>query len=103
MALTLVTQFGGSKTHTLATLYHLAKAGVEVSQLHWPPVLKDSGAWPLAGLRQGFLDGSLTRLRDPDTVLRRKIVEFVESGEFGLAPGEKGGGCSFFQAALITR
>src|SRR6516164_7440238 len=25
--LTLITQFGGGKTHTLTTLYHLAKAG----------------------------------------------------------------------------
>src|SRR5512145_2452858 len=25
--LTLITQFGGGKTHTLATLYHLARAG----------------------------------------------------------------------------
>ena len=32
---------------------------------HWPPALKDSGAWPLSGLRQSFLDGSLTRLIDP--------------------------------------
>ena len=46
---------------------------------HWPPAFKDTGAWPLKGLRQSFLDGSLTRLTDPDAVLRRKIVEFVES------------------------
>ena len=30
---------------------------------------------------------SLTRLIDPDGILRRKIVEFVEKGEFGLASG----------------
>jgi hypothetical protein len=53
----------------------------------WPPALDDSGAWPLSGLRQRFLDGSLTRLLDPDKVLRTKIVEFVESGEFGLGSG----------------
>jgi hypothetical protein len=53
----------------------------------WPPALADSGVWPLSGLRQSFLDGSLTRLLDPDKVLRAKVVESVESGEFGLASG----------------
>src|SRR5262249_19718636 len=53
----------------------------------WPPALADSGSWPLSGLRQSFLDGSLTRLLDPDKVLRAKVVESVESGEFGLASG----------------
>ena len=60
---------------------------------NWPPAHREAGAWPLAGLRQSFLDGSLTRLVDPDAVLRRKIVEFVESGAFGLASGAaKSGG-----------
>ena len=59
---------------------------------HWPSALKNAGAWPLTGLRQSFLDGSLTRLVDPDAVLRRKIVEFVESGDFGLASGAVDGG-----------
>ena len=54
---------------------------------HWPPAFKESGAWPLTSLRQSFLNGSLTRLVDPDAALRRKIVEFVESGSFGLASG----------------
>ena len=57
---------------------------------HWPPALKESGAWPLAGLRRSFLDGSLTRLVDPDAALRRKIVEFVQDGHFGLASGARG-------------
>ncbi|MFQ5660234.1 MAG: DUF499 domain-containing protein [Gammaproteobacteria bacterium] len=56
---------------------------------NWPPALKDSGAWPLASLRQSFLNGSLTRLIDPDAILRDKIVEFVSSGAFGLASGQK--------------
>ena len=59
---------------------------------HWPPAFKDTGAWPLTSLRQSFLNGALTRLIDPDAVLRRKIVEFVESGHFGLASGTKGDG-----------
>ncbi|MBZ5536629.1 MAG: DUF499 domain-containing protein [Acidobacteriia bacterium] len=56
---------------------------------HWPPALKESGAWPLSSLRQSFLNGSLTRLLDPDTVLRSKIVEFVGHGDFGLVSGLK--------------
>lgn len=56
---------------------------------NWPPALKDSGAWPLTSLRQSFLNGSLTRLVDPDAILRNKIVAFVERGDFGLASGQK--------------
>ena len=56
---------------------------------NWPPALRDSGVWPLGSLRQSFLNGSLTRLLDPDRVLRQKIAEFVENGDFGLASGEK--------------
>ena len=59
---------------------------------HWPPALKQSGAWPLTSLRQSFLDGSLTRLLDPDSVLRQKIVEFVANGDFGFASGATGDG-----------
>jgi hypothetical protein len=59
---------------------------------NWPPALKESGAWPLKSLRQSFLNGSLTRLLDPDTILRNKITEFVRSGSFGLASGFKSDG-----------
>lgn len=52
---------------------------------NWPPAFKDTGAWPLSSLRGSFLNGSLTRLIDPDTVLRYKIPEFVEKSEFALA------------------
>lgn len=55
---------------------------------NWPPALKSSGAWPLSSLRQSFLNGSLTRLLDPDSTLRSKIVEFVARGDFGLASGQ---------------
>ena len=58
----------------------------------WPPALKESGAWPLEGLRQSFLNGALTRLLDPDAVLKAKIVEFVEKGDFGLASGKRADG-----------
>jgi hypothetical protein len=56
---------------------------------NWPPAFKEFGAWPLASLRQSFLNGALTRLLDPDRVLRGKIAEFVERGDFGLASGPK--------------
>jgi hypothetical protein len=56
---------------------------------NWPPAFKDSGAWPLASLRQSFLNGALTRLLDPDGFLKTKLVEFVGRGEFGLASGPK--------------
>jgi hypothetical protein len=39
--------------------------GAGYIERNWPPALKDSGAWPLASLRQSFLNGSLTRLIDP--------------------------------------
>lgn len=58
----------------------------------WPPALKESGAWPLAGLRQSFLNGSLTRLLDPDAMLRSKVVDFVSRAEFGLASGPNSDG-----------
>ena len=62
--------------------------GVGYLERQWPPAFNDSGAWPLTSLRQSFLDGSLTRLLDPDAVLREKIVEFVRKGSFGLGSGQ---------------
>ena len=56
---------------------------------NWPPAFKDTGAWPLTGLRRSFLDGSLTRLINPDAILQRQIVEFVARGDFGLASGAR--------------
>ena len=62
--------------------------GAGYIERNWPPALKEAGTWPLSSLRQSFLNGSLTRLLDPDRVLRQKIIEFVENGDFGLASGE---------------
>jgi hypothetical protein len=39
--LTLITQFGGGKTHTLAALYHLANAGSHAVELPGVPALLD--------------------------------------------------------------
>jgi hypothetical protein len=63
--------------------------GAGYIERNWPPALKESGAWPLASLRQSFLNGSLTRLLDPDATLKNKIVEFVSRGDCGLASGRK--------------
>ena len=65
--------------------------GSSYIERHWPPAFKESGAWPLVSLRQSFLDGALTRLMDPDTVIRRQVKAWVESGSFGLASGEQSG------------
>lgn len=66
--------------------------GAGYIERNWPPTLHDTGAWPLKSLRQSFLNGSLTRLVDPDTTLKSKIVEFVSRGDFGLASGKKADG-----------
>jgi len=63
--------------------------GAGYIERNWPPALKESGSWPLASLRQSFLNGSLTRLVDPDMILKGKIVEFVSKGDLGLASGRK--------------
>jgi hypothetical protein len=58
---------------------------------HWPPAFSGTGAWPLASLRQSLLDGSLTRLTEPDAVIRRQVTSWVQSGAFGLASGNSEG------------
>jgi hypothetical protein len=79
--------------------------GAGYLERNWPPALKAEGAWPLASLRQSFLNGSLTRLVDPDAVLKSKIVEFVGRGDFGLASGKKSDGSYervWFQEAVAA-
>jgi hypothetical protein len=66
--------------------------GAGYIERNWPPALAQSGAWPLSSLRQSFLNGSLTRLIDPDSVLKSKIVEFVGRGDFGMASGQNAPG-----------
>ncbi|MBI3319953.1 MAG: ATP-binding protein [Candidatus Omnitrophica bacterium] len=63
--------------------------GAGYIERNWPPALKEAGEWPLASLRQSFLNGALTRLLDPDATLRGKIAEFVQKGDFGLASGRR--------------
>lgn len=59
---------------------------------NWPRAFVESGAWPLSSLRQSFLNGALTRLLDPDAVLKVRLAEFVRNGDFGLASGPTGDG-----------
>jgi hypothetical protein len=63
--------------------------GAGYLERHWPVTFEASGAWPLVSLRQAFLNGTLTRLIDPERVLRSKIVEFVGNGELGLGSGSR--------------
>ena len=56
---------------------------------NWPVALRESGIWPLQGLRQSFLDGSLVRLVDPERTLREQIVRWVDAAEFGLGSGQR--------------
>lgn len=63
--------------------------GAGYIERNWPPALKEAGEWPIASLRQSFLNGALTRLLDPDMTLRSKVTEFVQRGDFGLASGRR--------------
>ena len=57
--LTLITQFGGGKTHTLTSLYHLANAGAEASK--FPGVaelLKEAGITEAPSARVGVFVGN---------------------------------------------
>ena len=63
--------------------------GAGYLERNWPTALRASGVWSLAGLRKSFLDGSLTRLPDPEEALKAAIPRLVERGEFGLASDPK--------------
>ncbi|MFY9341626.1 MAG: DUF499 domain-containing protein [Planctomycetota bacterium] len=69
----------------------LLEEGTSASWLErrWPKSGPAAEAWSLQSLRKAFLDGSLTRLVDPDRVLKAKIPEMVERGELGLASGQQ--------------
>lgn len=63
--------------------------GAGYIERNWPAAFRESGAWPLSGLRQAFLNSALIRLTDPDRVLKEQIVRFVGQGDFGLAAGQR--------------
>ncbi len=57
--LTLVTQFGGGKTHTLTMLYHLAKAGTEAAKLPGvADLLNEAGMVEAPAARVGVFVGN---------------------------------------------
>ena len=57
--LTLVTQFGGGKTHTLASLYHIANAGAEAAQfLGVADLLNEAGIAKAPPARVGVFVGN---------------------------------------------
>ena len=66
--------------------------GASYLERNWPEAFRESGAWPMASLRKCFLDGSLTRLVDPDKVLREKLPDLVARGELGFATGQRAEG-----------
>ena len=57
--LTLITQFGGGKTHTLTSLYHLANAGAEASELPGvADLLNEAGIAQAPSARVGVFVGN---------------------------------------------
>src|SRR5437016_7943812 len=57
--LTLITQFGGGKTHTLAALYHLANAGPRAAELPGVAALLDAAGLAMGpGARVGVFVGN---------------------------------------------
>ena len=57
--LTLVTQFGGGKTHTLTALYHLAKGGTDVARLPGiADILSEAGMAEAPAARVGVFVGN---------------------------------------------
>jgi len=57
--LTLITQFGGGKTHTLTTLYHLARAGKDASKFRGVPgLLEAAGLSAVPAARVGVFVGN---------------------------------------------
>jgi hypothetical protein len=62
--------------------------GASYIERNWPPALKESGAWPLAGLKAAFFQGQFTRLEKADDALRVTITRAVSQGMLGLASGK---------------
>ena len=62
--------------------------GASYIERNWPPALKESGMWPLAGLKAAFFQGQFTRLERADDALRTTIARAVSQGTFGMASGK---------------
>src|SRR6266576_5314164 len=62
--------------------------GASYIERNWPPALKESGAWPLAGLKAAFFQGQFTRLKKADDALKTTIARAVGQGLLGMASGK---------------
>jgi hypothetical protein len=60
---------------------------VNGSASKWPEALKKVGAWPLAGLKDSFFQGQLTRLEHAETALLALITRAVQQGALGMGVG----------------
>jgi predicted AAA+ superfamily ATPase len=90
--LTLITQFGGGKTHTLAALYHLANAGSRVAELPGVGALLDAAGLATApAARVGVFVGNAWDPRPghetPWIDLARQIA--ADEGVAALGPAAK--------------
>jgi predicted AAA+ superfamily ATPase len=90
--LTLITQFGGGKTHTLAALYHLANAGARAAELPGVAALLDAaGLATTPGARVGVFVGNAWDPRPggetPWIDLARQIAG--DNGVAALGPAAK--------------
>ena len=82
--------------------FFLRKVGTDGYRIHHQATLKkvvsdrraslDEDTEIKPALRKLVDTGALTRLVDPDTVLRNQIVGFVSHGDFGFASGRTGDG-----------
>ena len=63
--------------------------GAGYLERRWAEPFKKSGAWPISALRQAFLNGTLERVLEPDSYLRR-AAGVRQNGDFGYASGQKG-------------
>src|SRR6266576_2583954 len=62
--------------------------GASYIERYWPPALKESGMWPLAGLKAAFFQGQFTRLERADDALKITLTRAVGQGLLGLASGK---------------
>lgn len=62
--------------------------GASYIERNWPPALKESGIWPLAGLKAAFFQGQFTRLEKADDALRQTLIRAVGEGLLGMACGK---------------
>ena len=60
--------------------------GAGYLERNWPTALRPSGVWSLAGLRKSFLDGSLTRLPDPEAARRQQYLGSWNVASLGWRP-----------------